>query len=897
MKKFFLFLAVLVAVVLVAAVTIPLAFRGKITQIVKREANEMLRAQLDFEKLDISLLRHFPNASLQLKGLTLVGQDRFAGDTIASVERISVVVDLWSIFGDEGFEVSKLFVVRPTVRAHKLADGSVNWDVVKASDQSSEVAAEPSEPSSFRLQMRNLRITDAVVHYRDDSTGIRFSASPLSLRLRGDMSAAQTDLDLRLSAERIRIASGGMTLLSGAEAEIDAIITADLETNRFTFTRNTLRLNAIELGVDGWVELRDGSVAMDLKAACEQVQFKDVLSLIPAFYTRDFRNLSASGELAMSLWARGEMSGATLPAFELKLGVTQGGFRYSSRPKAVTDINLTAKVSNPGGVMDRTVVDIPQFGLKMASNSVTASLHATNLISNPTFRVEAAGRVDLGQIRDVYPLAKGVELDGLFVADLKVAGQMSDIEGQRYERMKASGTFVVEGFDAHLTGLPAVHIHRAAATITPLAMTLGDFGATIGGSDLTAYGQLTGYIGYFLRDGMLSGRLYVKSEMLDLNEILGESTASDSSEGTAAMSTESSAADADAASVKAVEVPRNLNLSLNTELHKVLFQKMTIASLAGEMRVAEGCLSLEHLKMQVFGGSATASGSYSMGSDPQHPELTLQAGIEGASFAKTFEQLDVVQKLVPVFAKTGGDYSLSIDLRTRLDAQLSPDLQTLDATGEIRSANIRVQNLDVFDALAKTLGNDALKRIDAKDVAIRFAIREGRIQTQPFDLTLGNVVINLAGSTGLDQTIDYAAVVSLPESLTAGLLSKVSLRIGGTFSAPKITLGAKEAAQEVVKNAIDQQIEKLTGSKSLSDEVQKQVARLREEAQRAGDKLVEAAQSQRAKIVETAASKGALAKIAAEKAGDKLVDEARRQAEKLKVETEKQIDKLTAKAS
>ena len=33
----------------------------------------MLTARLDFEKLDISLLRHFPNASLELDGLTLVG--------------------------------------------------------------------------------------------------------------------------------------------------------------------------------------------------------------------------------------------------------------------------------------------------------------------------------------------------------------------------------------------------------------------------------------------------------------------------------------------------------------------------------------------------------------------------------------------------------------------------------------------------------------------------------------------------------------------------------------------------------------------------------------------------------------------------------------------------------
>ena len=77
MKKFVKIAAIVVAVILAVALIVPFALRGKIADIVKREANEMLAAKLDFEKLDISLLRHFPNASLDLKGLTLVCVDLF----------------------------------------------------------------------------------------------------------------------------------------------------------------------------------------------------------------------------------------------------------------------------------------------------------------------------------------------------------------------------------------------------------------------------------------------------------------------------------------------------------------------------------------------------------------------------------------------------------------------------------------------------------------------------------------------------------------------------------------------------------------------------------------------------------------------------------------------------
>lgn len=890
MKKIVKIVAIVVAVVLVAAFVAPMLLRGKIAQIVKREANEMLDARVDFEKLDISLLRHFPRASLDLKGLTVVGAGPFEGDTIVAANRISVVVNPMSLFGDDGFEVTKVILAEPALHAHKLADGKVNWDIVKASGKEPAAGEGASEEgsSSFSLSIRDFRISDATIRYEDDSTGMRFSTAPLSLRLRGDMSADQTDLDLRLTAGAVRLVSGGIPLLSDAEAELDAVIAADLKNNRFTFSRNRLRLNAIELTLDGWAEMKDDAVAMDITAGCDKVQFKDVLSLVPAFYTRDFRNLSASGELSMALWARGEMRGAALPAFELKTEVRNGSFQYSSLPKAVDGINIAARIANPGGVMDKTEVDLSKFTLRMAGNTLSASLYATNLVSDPVFRAAADGRVDLGAVKEVYPLGEDVALSGLISADVKVSGRMSDVEKARYGQIGASGTFVVEKLGLSMPGLPAVHIRRAAATITPASMTLGEFGVTVGKSDLAANGQLTGYIGYLLRGDKLSGRLYVKSDLLDLNEIMDAMPSGGDAVG------EEPAAEAPA-SAQTLEVPRNLDLSLSTELQKVLFQKMTIGSITGEMRMADGTLSLNRLGMQLFGGAGTASGSYSTASDPQRPALKLSLGLLGASFSKTFDELEMVQKLVPVFAKTGGDYSLSLDMSATLDAQMSPDLQSVNATGEIKSANIHIQNLEAFDALAKALNNDNLRKIEAKDVAIRFAIRDGRIATEPFDLKMGDIRINMSGSTGLDQTIDYTARVALPAGSTGGILQSVNVGIGGTFTSPKITLGVKEAAEQAVKNVVDQQIQKLTGSESLGEEIRKQADNLRAEARKAGEKLVEAAQAQRTKLIDGAKEKGALAKLAAEKAGDKLVEEARKQADKLAAEADKQIEKLTAK--
>jgi len=877
MKKFLKIVAIVAVVLIAVALVVPLALKSKVGDIVKKEAGELLTAEVDFRSLDLSLLRHFPHASVELEGLTVVCAAPFEGDTLASVGRISVVVDLMSLFGDSGYEVTKLLVDKAHLHARKLADGSVNWDVMKPSDEPAEEKepAEADEPLAFRLRMRDVRLSEAVVRYEDDSTGMCAGVDPLDLRLSGDLSGERSDLDLRLEAHRLSYAAGGVALLRDADLTADVTLDADLKNKRFTFSDNRLSLNAIALSLDGWVALADDRTEMDVRVNSSKVEFRDVLSLVPAFYTRDFENLTASGQLTLDAWAKGVLAGDRLPAFETTLAVRDGSFKYASLPKAVTGITIDARAANPGGTADATTVDVPTFALTMAGNALRGSFSAATPMSDLRFKAAAAGKVDLGAVKEVYPLGDSIALAGVVTADMQASGRMSDIERERYEAIAASGRLTVEGVTAALAGLPEVKVRRAAMSVSPAALTLSELGVTVGRSDIEASGTLSNYIGYLLRDQTLRGRLDVRSSLLDLNELLGDASEASADTGAAA-------APADTAAMRAVVVPQNLDLALSASLKKILFQKMVLDDFTGSLTVAKGTVSMNRLAMNAFGGRMSASGSYSTAADAQRPALKLKAEIADASFSTTFDQLDVVRRMVPLFEKTGGDYSMSLDLATRLTQTMDPDYATLQADGAIRSKNIRVQNIAVFDQLAAALKNDALRRIEAKDVDIRFTIRDGRIATQPFDLSVGGISLNLSGSTGLDQTIDYTARVMLPEGSAGGILTAVDVGIGGSFSSPKITLDVKNAVKDAVSNAIGEKLGLSVGSSEG-----KSADEIRADAKAKGDKLVEEARAQRDKLVGKASGK--LARIAAQASGDALVSAAEKQAQKLMEQAEQQI--------
>ena len=118
-----------------------------------------------------------------------------------------------------------------------------------------------------------------------------------------------------------------------------------------------------------------------------------------------------------------------------------------------------------------------------------------------------------------------------------------------------------------------------------------------------------------------------------------------------------------------------------------------------------------------------------------------------------------------------------------------------------------------------------MKDLSVKDMNLDFTIEKGRVSTKPFDIKLGDYNLNLSGTTGLDQTIDYTGKIQLPSS--AGKIAELTtfdLKIGGTFTSPKVKVDAKsmvnQALQSAGEKAIDKLTDKLIGKKDTTGAAQ-----------------------------------------------------------------------------
>jgi len=881
MKKFLkIAVAVLLAVLLILII-LPFVFKDKIMQIAKEEVNKTMYAKVDFEHLGLNFFTSFPNATVTLGNFYIAGINEFENDTLLYAKDISVTVNLANIFGNSGYEITRISADNMKVHAIVLKDGKANWDIVPESESSGE-----DSESNFQLLLKKVSCSNSSVYYDDYESDMRVMMEDINLTLTGDMTADETRIQTNATSY-LTFIMDKIPYLSNARLNANVRLNADLKNMKFTLDDNEIQLNEVKASINGWVAmLEDESIDMDITLNAPSTQFKDILSLIPAIYSKDFKDLRTSGSATLEASAKGIMKDDLLPAFDAKMSVSDAMFQYPGMPKSVSNINANMHAYSKGGSMDNTIVDISRFHFEMGGNPFDLKLHLSTPMSDPDMNLSAVGNLNMGMIKEVYPL-EDMELSGNLNANLQLATRMSYIENEQYDKVSASGGLNVKDMLIKSEGTDDIELKNASLSFSPRDVKLSEFAARIGKNDIAANGTLENFIPYFMKDEILKGSLTVSSNYLNLNDFM----------------TETETAEADSASIGIIEIPQNLDLNLAGNFKQVIFDNMNMSDVVGQLIVKNGRVDMKNLAMNTLGGKVNVNGYYDTAKNPQQPEVSLGLDIKEVSFAQTFSTFTSIQLLAPIFESIMGNYSTNFQMTSSLGQDFMPDLASLTASGLLQSNNVKVNNAPVLNGLASALQNESLKELSISNLRLPFAISGGRVATEPFDVNFGGGKMNLSGTTGLDKSIDYIAKINLSDKLANSYLQNVTVKIGGSFTQPQFGIDTKDVANQVLGNLASS----ILGSNSsepgatlteqVDDQIEKQAENLRKQAKDVGDKLVAEAEKQGQRLIDEAnKTSNPLAKLAAvktaEAAAKRLTEEAKEKAVQLNEEAEKQIQNL-----
>lgn len=518
MKKLLFGIAIFLVLLVGALIALPYFFKDEIIAQVKTAANESLTATVDFKDVDISIFRNFPKLSIGLEGLEVTnGPGRFNGVKLVQCERLDVAVDLWSaIFGNEVI-VKGLYFQKPDIRVFVLSDGSANYDITKPEP---EPAAATTTGETSPVKLEHYGISDGKILYDDRGLDMRAYLEGVTHTGSGEFTADLYDFVMKTAVERLSVNYGGVQYLRNARADWDATLGADMKNMKYTFKNNDLKVNALQVMLDGWVQMPENSedIRMDLTFGTPANTFKSFLSIIPGAYTKDYDDVQANGTVQFAGMVKGTYNEKTYPAFKISFLVGNADFKYPGLPLGVSNINVDATINSPSQRLNDMTVNIPKFSLRIGSNPLEGYFNLKTPESDPTVDTKIVGTLNLGELSKAFPVEGVEELAGIIKANIMMKAAMSQIEQAKYDQVNMAGDFAMSGISYKAADMPAVKINQLSTSLTPQRVDIQNFDAKLGKSDLRANGSIDNILAYFSTNKTMTGTLNFSSGLFDANE-------------------------------------------------------------------------------------------------------------------------------------------------------------------------------------------------------------------------------------------------------------------------------------------------------------------------------------------------------------------------------------------
>lgn len=529
--------------------------------------------------------------------------------------------------------------------------------------------------------------------------------------------------------------------------------------------------------------------------------------------------LSMRGSYAVNVQAKGVYDSLkkSIPAINASMSLADGFVKSAEFPIPLEDIHFGSTIKNSSGKLAETVIRVDDFSMLMDGEKFRADLLLQNL-DDYTWDLKANGGVDLEKISKIFPM-EGMTLAGKVKADIQTKGKYSDVEAERYERLPTSGKATLTDFKYVAEDLPAVTLSQATMAFNPRKIDVQNVNGTVGKSDFKINGEILNYIGYVFGKETIKGNVSFASNLLDLNEFMTD--------------TEETATSADTASYGVIPIPRNIDFVLKTDVKKALFMDFNITNVSGDVIIRDGIANLSGLHFNMLGGAFGLTGTYNT-QDVNNPKYDMGMKIENVSIKQAASASSLVQTYAPIAGLVNGKFSTDFKISGTLLDDMSPDLKSVDGGGVIKIAQAALKDSKLISGITSITKLNDTDEVTLRDALMTASIDNGRLSVKPFDVKFGDYETTVAGSTGIDGSIDYTLKMDVPAGKLGtefnNLVSKytgtkgnadgtvpLTIGLGGSYAnpSPKLVMSEqKEQAKEALTAAAKEE-----GTKAVQDAV------------------------------------------------------------------------------
>ena len=323
-------------------------------------------------------------------------------------------------------------------------------------------------------------------------------------------------------------------------------------------------------------------------------------------------------------------------------------------------------------------------------------------------------------------------------------------------------------------GLP-IRMAKTAVTVDGPKIRLKNASVRIGRSDMTATGDMEGVYRAMTKGEKLTAHLSLTSNLIDCNQLINSlSFPQDTTE----VLTDSVPSE-----MKLFVIPRNIDFELQTDLKKVVFEKMLFENVHGAVDIKNQAIHLEDLSMRALDADMKAVMVYKA-SSPRGGYAGFDFKIRNINIAKLVDFVPSLDTIVPMLRSFKGRVMFDVAADARLDSAMNIRIPTLRSAIHIKGDSLVLMDGETFAEISKMLMFKNKKENVFDSISVNVTVHDGNVTVYPFLVEIDRYKAAIGGEQGLDMNFNYhISILKSPLPFKAGVnitgnLDKMKFRIG-----------------------------------------------------------------------------------------------------------------------
>jgi AsmA protein len=500
MKKWLVISGAVVVFLLLSLWLVPYFFKEVITREARTQINNRVNARVSFDEVNLSLLKYFPRMGITFENIKITGKDKFSGVDLLKADGLTLGINPWKILFQQKTDIKRLKLDKPVIHIIRLDEEHANYNILLADTLSYE-----DTTSTLNLSLEKITIEEGEIIYDDRSVNTLIQMSGVNHSGKIDVLSDLFRFDTKTHVKEFTCDYDHVRYSNKREVELDMKMEMNEKNRKFTFRENTITINNFKFGLEGSFTLLEKAYDLDLKFGASETSFKNIVSLIPGIYKRDFNHIKTGGDIAFKGFVKGIYADSlhTIPRFHVDINIKDGMFRIDTLPTPIKNIQLDLAIDNSFGLKDSITFDIKNFHLDLGKHPFHGRFRLTGLHNYKKIDADILANLDIAVLQTVYPI-KGLSLKGRMDFELKAKGEYI----YSHDKIRKVPAFhldmkVAKGkvkYDSLPSSFDNIKFHLIAenpsGNIEETFIRINDINMHLGKNPLTGFISLKGYEKY-----------------------------------------------------------------------------------------------------------------------------------------------------------------------------------------------------------------------------------------------------------------------------------------------------------------------------------------------------------------------------------------------------------------